>query len=88
LAAALADKGTVVEGIDFAATMVVRARENHPALRFREGDAESLPYDDGAFDHIVCAFRVMHFANADRAIAEAFRVAARWPLSLHAMGHE
>src|SRR5262249_31118740 len=62
------------EGIDFAPTMVARARDKHPAVRFREGDAEALPYGEGSFDHVVCAFGVMHFSNADRAIAEAFRV--------------
>src|SRR5215510_6043593 len=54
--------------------MVARARDKHPAVRFREGDAEALPYGEGSFDHVVCAFGVMHFSNADRAIAEAFRV--------------
>ena len=74
LAAALAGKGAVVEGIDFAATMVAKARENYSAVRFREADAEALPYENGAFDHVVCAFGVMHFAHPDVAIAEAFRV--------------
>ncbi len=74
LAAAVAEKGAVVEGIDFAATMVAKARENHPAVRFREGDAEALPYENGTFDHVVCAFGVMHFGRPDVAIAEAFRV--------------
>jgi SAM-dependent methyltransferase len=74
LAAALAEQGAVVEGIDFAATMAARARENYPALRFREADAEALPHKNGAFDHVVCAFGVMHLAHPDVAIAEAFRV--------------
>src|SRR5262245_6883891 len=70
VSAALAAKGAIVEGIDFAPTMVARARDKHPAVRFREGDAEALPYGEGSFDHVVCAFGVMHFSNADRAIAE------------------
>jgi ubiquinone/menaquinone biosynthesis C-methylase UbiE len=74
LAAALANKGAVVEGIDFAATMVGKARGNYPAITFREADAEALPYDDGAFDRVACAFGVMHFGRPDVAIAEAFRV--------------
>jgi ubiquinone/menaquinone biosynthesis C-methylase UbiE len=74
LAAALANKGAVVEGIDFAATMVGKARENYPAITFREADAEALPYDVGAFDRVACAFGVMHFGRPDVAIAEAFRV--------------
>jgi ubiquinone/menaquinone biosynthesis C-methylase UbiE len=74
LAAALANKGAVVEGIDFAATMVGKARANYPAITFREADAEALPYDRVAFDRVACAFGVMHFGQPDVAIAEAFRV--------------
>jgi SAM-dependent methyltransferase len=74
LAAALANKGAVVEGIDFAATMVGKAHANYPAITFREADAEALPYDRGAFDRVACAFGVMHFGRPDVAIAEAFRV--------------
>jgi SAM-dependent methyltransferase len=74
LAGALAAAGASVEGIDFSAAMVTKARENYPALAFREGDAEALPCADGTFDHVVCAFGVMHFSRPDVAIAEAFRV--------------
>ena len=74
LTAALANEGAVVEGIDFAATMVGKARVNYPAITFREADAEALPYDRGVFDRVACAFGVMHFGRPDVAIAEAFRV--------------
>jgi SAM-dependent methyltransferase len=74
LAGALAESGADVVGIDFAMPMVVKARENYPRLEFRQGDAESLPFDAESFDHVVCAFGVMHLSNADAAIHEAFRV--------------
>ena len=74
LAGAMAAAGADVEGIDFAATMVTNARDNYPNLGFREGDAEALPYPDGAFDHVVCAFGVMHIGHPDAAMAEASRV--------------
>jgi SAM-dependent methyltransferase len=74
LAAALARHGAAVEGIDFAGSMVAKAKANHPGIRFREADAEALPYAKGSFDHVACAFGVMHFARPDVAIAEAFRV--------------
>jgi ubiquinone/menaquinone biosynthesis C-methylase UbiE len=74
LAAAIAANGAAVEGVDLAATMVARARANHPTLRFAEADAEALPYDGNTFDHVVCAFGVMHLTHADGAMAEAFRV--------------
>ena len=74
LAGALAAEGAAVEGVDFAATMVAKARENYPNLQFRQGDAEALPFANGAFDDVVCAFGVMHISHPDKAIAEAFRV--------------
>lgn len=74
LAAALAAEGAIVEGVDFAAAMVAKARDNHRGLAFRQGDAEALPYPDDSFDFVVCAFGVMHISHPDTAIAEAFRV--------------
>jgi ubiquinone/menaquinone biosynthesis C-methylase UbiE len=74
LAGSIAAEGAEVEGIDFAASMIVRAHENYPVLTFRQADAEALPYAEGTFDHAVCAFGVMHLSRADVAIAEAFRV--------------
>ena len=73
-AAAAAGRGAAVEGVDFAAAMVARARRNHPTLRFREGDAENLPFEDGGFDHVVCLFGIMHLARPEAAMAEAHRV--------------
>jgi ubiquinone/menaquinone biosynthesis C-methylase UbiE len=74
LAAAAAKRGAPAEGLDFSRDMVERARTNYPAVSFREGDAELLPYDDQSFGHVVCAFGHLHLANPDQAVAEAFRV--------------
>jgi SAM-dependent methyltransferase len=74
LGGAIAAEGADVEGVDFAATMVEKARQNYPSIAFREGDAEALTYADDAFDHVVCAFGVMHFSRPDVAISEASRV--------------
>jgi ubiquinone/menaquinone biosynthesis C-methylase UbiE len=57
---------------------VAKARENYPSLRFRESDAEALPYPDGTFDHVACAFGVMHVSRPEAAMAEAFRVLRPW----------
>jgi ubiquinone/menaquinone biosynthesis C-methylase UbiE len=54
--------------------MVARAATNHPAMRFRQGDAESLPYGDAMFDHVVCCYGIMHLERPDAAISEAHRV--------------
>jgi SAM-dependent methyltransferase len=77
LTAALAAGGADAEGLDFAPSMVLRAGAHYPTLRFLRGDAEKLPFDDNAFDHVVCCYGIMHLENADQAIAEAFRVLKR-----------
>src|SRR5213592_1310636 len=42
LAAAAAELGATVLGIDFASSMISLARKYYPALAFQEGDAENL----------------------------------------------
>jgi SAM-dependent methyltransferase len=54
--------------------MVAAAREANPGLDFREGDAQNLDFDDASFDAVVMNFGMLHLADPDRAISEAFRV--------------
>jgi ubiquinone/menaquinone biosynthesis C-methylase UbiE len=77
LTAALARLGADVEGLDFAPTMVARASANFPGIKFRQDDAERLPYDQNMFDCTVCCFGVMHLERPEQAIAEAYRVLKR-----------
>src|SRR5690349_17857958 len=65
LAAAAVARGFSVEGIDFAPTMVALARRTYPAISFQEADAERLPYPEGRFDAVACAFGVMHMHSPD-----------------------
>ena len=74
IAAAAAERGAAVTGLDFAAAMVAEARRRHPAITFREGDAEALPFDAGTFDAVVMNFGMLHLARPDQAIVEARRV--------------
>jgi ubiquinone/menaquinone biosynthesis C-methylase UbiE len=74
LAAAAAQRGAVAEGLDFAGTMVAEATRHYPQVTFTEGDAQNLPYNDGLFDYVACAFGLLHMERPERAIAEAYRV--------------
>lgn len=74
LTAAAAARGAEAQGLDFADTMVARARANHPNITFRQGQAEALPYPGASFDAAACAFGLLHVAVPEAAIAEAFRV--------------
>jgi SAM-dependent methyltransferase len=76
LAAAAAARGGEPVGLDLAPGMVELARERHPALRFRPGDVEQLPFEAGRFDAIVAGFLLHHLPDPDRAVAEFARVLA------------
>ena len=69
-----AGRGADVTGVDFSTAMLGQARRMHAGLRFDEGDAEALPYADGAFEAVVSNFGIHHIAHSDRAMAEARRV--------------
>jgi SAM-dependent methyltransferase len=73
---AAARRGARVGGIDIAEQMLAVAQERVPGAELRTGDAENLPFDDASFDAVTCAFGLLHFADPDSAVAEAFRVLA------------
>jgi SAM-dependent methyltransferase len=74
VAAAARDQGADAVGLDFSATQVRLARQAYPGIDFAEGDAEALPFADMQFDVVLNAFGFPHFANPDKAAAEAYRV--------------
>lgn len=84
LCAAATARGALTTGIDLAPDMVRTARERHPGLTFLEGDAEQLPFENGAFDVVTGAFVINHLPEPERAVAELRRVAARVSLAMWA----
>ncbi|MFQ5684801.1 MAG: class I SAM-dependent methyltransferase [Candidatus Binatia bacterium] len=73
-AAAAAHRGSDAIGTDFSAAMVAQARQLHPTVEFREGDAEALPFPEESFDAVVMNFGLLHFPQPERALGEAHRV--------------
>lgn len=71
---AAAARGAKAVGIDLAPAMLAVARAQYPDIEFREASADALPFADGAFDAVVCAFGLGHFPDAERVIAECRRV--------------
>ena len=76
LAAKAQGRGAVVTGVDLSPRMVELASRLHPAVTFREANAEDLPFANGQFDVILSGFGIGHFAAPDRAFAEFHRVLA------------
>jgi SAM-dependent methyltransferase len=67
-----------VVSTDYVPALLERGRERAAAERlpieFRQADAESLPFADGAFDAVVSTFGVMFTPDHEKAAAETIRV--------------
>jgi SAM-dependent methyltransferase len=77
-AIAAARHGCTVTGLDYVPSLLecgrVRARAEGFDVRFVEGDAESLPFDDGQFDAVLSCLGVMFAPDQPRAAGELLRV--------------
>ena len=73
-ASARAGAAGEIVGLDVNPGMLTVARERAPAIAWREGAAESLPFPDGAFDAVVSQFGLMFFQDRRAAIREMRRV--------------
>lgn len=78
LAIPAARAGVIATGVDISPNWIeqakARARAEGLNVRFDEGDAEALPYDDAAFDLVVSIFGTMSAPRPDRVAAELLRV--------------
>jgi SAM-dependent methyltransferase len=72
-----ARRGAQVTGVDLAPRMVELARALNPGCMFREASVDALPFEDAAFDSVVCSFGIGHFPDAPAAVAECARVVRR-----------
>jgi len=73
-----ARRGARVTGVDIATNAILAARGRAASegldARFDEGDAESLPYADGAFDVVASIFGAMFAPRPDVVTSELLRV--------------
>jgi ubiquinone/menaquinone biosynthesis C-methylase UbiE len=69
-----------VVGLDLSPAMLAiaqrAARAEELEIEWREGSAEDLPFDTGAFDLVVCQMGLMFFPDRPRAVSEMHRVLA------------
>jgi demethylmenaquinone methyltransferase/2-methoxy-6-polyprenyl-1,4-benzoquinol methylase len=63
-----------VVGLDFSTQMLEVARRGHPGMKFWEGDALNLPFEDGSFDASTIAFGLRNLADPVRGLREMLRV--------------
>lgn len=73
-------KAGTVEGLDLSARMMeigaakVASKGLSDRISFREGSALEMPYVDGSFDLVTCAYGVRNFSDLDRGLSEMCRV--------------
>jgi demethylmenaquinone methyltransferase/2-methoxy-6-polyprenyl-1,4-benzoquinol methylase len=73
LARRVGPEGEVV-GSDFSERMLELAREKAPRLRFEQGNALALPYDDDSFDAATVGFGARNFSDLAQGLGEMARV--------------
>lgn len=61
---------------DISADMMAVAKRmvTDDRVQWKLSDAQDLPFPDNSFDHVVCQFGVMFFADKSKAFGEAYRV--------------
>ena len=79
VAMALAERCREVVGLDLTpAPIAIAERTSRERgltnVRFEVGDAEHLPFEDGAFDIAVCRFAFHHFERPENVLKEMVRV--------------
>jgi ubiquinone/menaquinone biosynthesis C-methylase UbiE len=74
VSAAVKQLGAIPTGIDFSDKMVTIAIGMFPDIRFMQGDAHNLPFEDGTFDLVLMNFGLLHVSHPEKACAEACRV--------------
>src|SRR5580765_4739974 len=63
-----------VTGLDLSPEMLAVAARLSPALRWRQGSADSLPFADQSFDAVVSQFGLMFFPDPVAGLREMMRV--------------
>lgn len=75
-AAARAGPEGRLAGVDVNSGMLAVAARRAPAIDWRQGGAEALPWADAAFDVVLCQFGLNFFADPETALREMWRVLA------------
>jgi len=71
---------TLIVGIDVDMEALARGRELHPAVMFKPGDVNALPFADRSFDLVICNEVLEHLAHPELALSELQRVTRHYCL--------
>ena len=75
-----AAEGSVVTGVDISEGMMARVMEKarkagvEERIRLAVADGEALPYEEGSFHRVTCAFGIRNFEHKELGLSEFYRV--------------
>ncbi len=70
----LVDAGADVIALDFSAGMIETGRKRHKDIKFVQGDALNLPFEENVFDVTTISFGLRNTSNIDSALKDSLRV--------------
>jgi demethylmenaquinone methyltransferase/2-methoxy-6-polyprenyl-1,4-benzoquinol methylase len=70
----LVNKGAEVTALDFSQGMIEQGRKQNKNIKFVQGDALKLPFEDNFFDVTTISFGLRNTSDTDKALKEALRV--------------
>ena len=70
----LVDKGADVIALDFSEGMLAQGRKQHKDIKFVQGDALKLPFEENTFDVTTISFGLRNTSDTATAVKEALRV--------------
>ena len=70
----LVDKGAEVTALDFSSGMIEQGRKQNKNIKFVQGDALKLPFEENSFDVTTISFGLRNTSSTEIALKEALRV--------------
>ena len=70
----LVDADADVTALDFSAGMIEIGRKRHKDIKFVQGDALNLPFEENVFDVTTISFGLRNTSNIDSALRDSLRV--------------
>jgi demethylmenaquinone methyltransferase/2-methoxy-6-polyprenyl-1,4-benzoquinol methylase len=70
----LVDKGAEVTALDFSQGMIEKGRKQNKNIKFVQGDALKLPFEENSFDVTTISFGLRNTSSTEIALKEALRV--------------
>lgn len=70
----LVDRGAEVTALDFSQGMIEQGRKQNKNIKFMQGDALKLPFEENTFDVTTISFGLRNTSSVEIALKEALRV--------------